>query len=85
MSFCIGFPRYFGVLDGYPCFHLCVVDLKFSGRGFATFQCHVRGMKRMLRGSVFRCAHHMHSTKVNWMEMMSRTTELGMNCWRVVQ
>ena len=36
VSFCIGFPRYFTVLDDDARFRLCGVDLKVSSRGFAT-------------------------------------------------
>ena len=43
MLFCIGSPRYFGVLDGYALSRLYGVDLKVSSRGLATFPEHVLG------------------------------------------
>ena len=59
VSFCIGFPWYFGVFDSYARCWLCGVDVKVSTRGLAILPEHVRGRKQMLRDSVFRYAHQM--------------------------
>ena len=73
--FCIGFLRYFGVLDGYARCCSCGVDLEFSGRGLAPFREHVRGKKQLLRDSAFRCAHQMRLLTVDGVAMTPRAVE----------
>ena len=75
LSFCIGFPCFFGVLDGYARCLLSAVDLKVSSRGFATFREKVRGKRHMLRDSAFRCARQMSSLTDDGLAMTPRLVE----------
>ena len=75
VSFSIGYPRFFGVLDGYVRRGLCGADLKVSNCRLATFREYVRGKRQMLRGIASRFAHQMPSLTGDGMAISPRAVE----------
>ena len=56
VSYRVGFPWYFGVLEGYARCRLCGCDLKIPTRDRATFVERVQGKKHILRDSCYNLA-----------------------------
>ena len=71
----MGFPRCFGVPEGYARCRLCGVDLKISSRGRAMFLERVQGKKHVLRDSRYRFAHGLPLVNEHGPLMSARAVE----------